>query len=77
MIVCTVCTDVESARAEAVTKTATAAVTIKPTMMAEILKSLLFLNKLKLLGAYTGTGTKQSMQVSKEKGYIDTSQHKV
>lgn len=58
------------------TEAATAAVATSPTMIAEIPKSLFPQNKVKLLGASTGTGTNLGMQVTKAKGYFLASQHK-
>lgn len=49
LMVCVVLTVADKARAEAVIEAAIAAVATKPTIIAEILKSLFSLNKLKLL----------------------------
>ena len=47
LMFCVVCTIADKARAEAVIEAATAAVATKPTIIAEIPKSLFSLNKLK------------------------------
>ena len=49
------------------TEAATTAVATSPTMIAEIPKFLFPRNKVKLLGASTGTGTNLGMQVTKAK----------
>ena len=77
LIVCVVCTELDKARAEAITDVAIAVVATMPTIIVEIPKSLFSLKSVILLGVSTGTSTKRGIRVTTAIGNLLASQHKV